>query len=120
MSEHDTQAAFIKRLELAGIHGIESAFAVPNGGARHPAVAGKLKAEGVRPGIPDWLWPEPRGGFMGLAIEFKHGDGNPSKEQRQRIDALQAKGWCVVVCWTWEAAYRTVVGYAAMLRVQMP
>jgi hypothetical protein len=46
--------------------------------------------------------------------------GTPSKEQRQRMDALQASGWCVVVCWTWEAAYRTVVGYAAMLRVQVP
>jgi 50S ribosomal protein L4 len=88
--------------------------------AEAEAVAAKLKAEGAKPGVPDWLWPEPRGGFMGLAIEFKHGDGNPSKEQRERINALQAKGWCVVVCWTWEAAYRTVVGYAAMLRVQMP
>lgn len=120
VSEHDTQVAFIQRLKLAGIEGVESSFAVPNGGQRHKAVAAKLKAEGAKPGVPDWLWPEPRGGFMGLAIEFKHGDGNPSKEQRERIDALQAKGWCVVVCWTWEAAYRTVVGYAAMLKVQMP
>ena len=119
MSEHQTQAAFIHRLALAGIEGIESSFAVPNGGARHKAVAAKLKAEGVKPGVPDWVWPEPRGGFIGLAIEFKHGDGNPTKEQRERIDRLQDRGWCVVVCWSWAAAFRTVKGYAGMIRVQM-
>lgn len=120
MSEHQTQAAFVQYLQASGIKGIDTAFAVPNGGQRHKAVAAKLKAEGAKPGIPDWLWPEPRGGFMGLAIEFKHGDGNPSKEQRERIDRLQEQGWCVVVCWSWAAAARTVQGYAAMLRVQMP
>ena len=93
-------------------------FAVPNGGARHPAVAAKLKAEGVKSGVPDVLWPEARGAFIGLAIEFKHGDSNPSKEQRERIDKLQRAGWLVAVCWSWEAGARLVQGYAGLLTVQ--
>ena len=60
-----------------------------------------------------------RGGFIGLAIEFKHGAGVPGQAQRERIDALQRAGWCVVICWDWTAAARTVVGYAGLLRVQI-
>ena len=41
-------------------------FAIPNGGHRNVVVAGKLKAEGVRPGIPDLCFPEARGGYFGL------------------------------------------------------
>lgn len=114
MSEHDTQAAFFQWIGYQKFKGIELMHAVPNGGERHAAVAGKLKAEGVKPGIPDVLWPVARGGFIGLAIEFKHGDGNPSKEQRIRITSLQKEGWCVSVCWDWEAAARFVTGYAGM------
>ena len=105
MSEHDHQAAFFSWLSLQKFKGVELAHAVPNGGARHPAVARKLKAEGVKAGVPDVAWPVARGGFIGLAIEFKHGDGNPTKEQRARIDKLQQEGWCVCVCWSWVAAW---------------
>jgi hypothetical protein len=119
VSEHDTQAAFVRWLEMQRIEGIDTSYAVPNGGFRHPATASKLKAEGVRPGVPDWVWPSPRGGFVGLAIEFKHGDNGPSKQQRERIDALQREGWCVVICWDWTAAARIVQGYAGMMRVSI-
>jgi len=36
-------------------------FAIPNGGHRNVVVAGKLKAEGVRAGVPDLCFPEARG-----------------------------------------------------------
>lgn len=121
MSEHQTQSAFARWCELQRhrIEGIDLAHAVPNGGARNIVVARKLKAEGVKPGVPDWQWPVSRGAFIGLAIEFKDGDGNPSKEQRERITRLQQEGWNVVMCWDWQAAARTVEGYAGMLRVQL-
>ena len=118
MSEHDTQAAFVRWLGLSRIPGIESAHAVPNGGHRHIAVAAKLKAEGVKAGVLDWQWPSPRGGFVGLAIEFKHADGKPSKEQIDRMGMLQRDGWCVVMCWSWEAAARTVQGYAKLMKLE--
>lgn len=119
MSEHDHQVAFFKWLSMQKLDGVELVHATPNGGQRHPAVAAKLKAEGVRPGVPDVSWPAPRGGFVGLAIEFKFGDGNPSKEQRERIDRLQKEGWCVAVCWSWQAAARLVQGYSGMLRLEV-
>jgi hypothetical protein len=117
-TEHQIQAAFVQWLGTQRIPGLDTAHAIPNGGARHPAVGAKLKAEGVKAGALDWQWPSPRGGFTGLAIEFKAGDGVPSKEQRERIGALQRDGWCVVLCWDWTAAARTVLGYAALPRLE--
>lgn len=117
MSEHLEQSAFFEWASHKRFPGIELLHATPNGGMRHPAVAGKLKAEGVKAGMPDVSWPVARGGFIGLAIEFKYGDGNPTKEQRERITQLQKEGWCVAVCWSWVAAGRLLTGYAGMLHV---
>lgn len=119
MTEHDLQAAFFEWAGYQRIPGIELMHATPNGGLRHPSVAVKLKKEGVKPGVPDVSWPVARGGFIGLAIEFKSGDGNPSKEQRERINALQKEGWLVAVCWSWEAAARLVQGYAGLARIEI-
>lgn len=117
MSEHDTQAAFFKWASLQHIDGIELLHAIPNGGERHPAVAAKLKAEGVKAGVPDVYWPVARGAFVGLAIEFKHGNNNPTKEQSDRIERMLRNGWCVTVCRDWEAAVRFLKGYAGMLQI---
>lgn len=118
-TEHQLQAAFVEWAAFSRIPDIELSFAVPNGGDRHPAVAAKLKAEGVARGVPDWLWPVARGGYLGLAIEFKASAGNPSKEQRERITAMHRAGWLAVICWDWIAAKRVVQGYAGMLEVKV-
>lgn len=117
MSEHDHQSAFFSWLALQKFEGVDLIHAIPNGGARHPIVAAKLKAEGVKKGVPDVSWPVSRGGYAGMAIEFKFGDGNPTKEQRERITAMQKEGWCVAICWDWTAAARMVQGYAGMTKV---
>ena len=116
-TEHDIQSAFFDWLKLQKIDGVELAFAVPNGGARHKKTAGMLKAEGVKAGVPDVLWPVSRGGFSGLAIEFKANDGTPTAEQRRMIDGLQKQGWCAVMCWDWQAAARVFTGYAGMTQI---
>jgi hypothetical protein len=119
VSEHQIQSAFFGWAELQRkrIPNIEMMFAVPNGGVRHKATAGRLKGEGVKAGVPDVLWPVPRGGYIGLAIEFKSGEGNPTAEQRRRIDGLQKEGWNAVLCWSWESAARVVVGYAGLGKI---
>lgn len=62
-------------------------FAIPNGGARHPAVAMKLKATGVVKGIPDLFVPAWR-----LWIEMKRQDGGRvSPEQREVMAYLTEK-----------------------------
>ena len=45
------------------------------------------------------------------------GQDIPLLEQRDRMDKLQREGWCVALCWNWEAAARFGQGYAGLLKV---
>lgn len=88
--------------------------AVPHGGFRHKATAGKLKAEGVRAGYPDYLLDVPRGQFHGLRIELKRRNASPSDTKPEQVEwheALRANGYRVEVCKGWEAAWAVVVDY---------
>jgi len=87
------------------------AFAIPNGGARHVTVAAKLKAEGVKPGVPDWHLPVPMGKYAGLWIEFKYGDNKVTKSQDSYIWALRAQGHRVEVCYTVDSAISVTESY---------
>lgn len=112
-SEHVEQVALIQwcaRLtpqypELAEL------FAVPNGGQRNRIVAAKLKAEGVRPGVPDLLLLVPRGECHGLAIEMKTAIGTVSDAQKWWHLRLAHHGYAVRVCRGWQAAAATLVTY---------
>ncbi|KAF1045629.1 VRR-NUC domain-containing protein [Xylophilus sp.] len=87
-------------------------FAVPNGGHRSKRVAAEMKAEGVRAGVSDYLFPVQRGGFVGLAIELKRIDGGrTSKEQRDFIAHLRSQGWRAEVCRGWEQAWAVLRDY---------
>src|SRR5262245_57218105 len=46
-------------------------FAIPNGGARDVITAGRLKAEGVKAGVPDVCCPVARWRWHSLYLEFK-------------------------------------------------
>jgi hypothetical protein len=46
-------------------------YAIPNGGERGAATAGRLKAEGVKSGVSDICLPIPRKGYHGFYIEMK-------------------------------------------------
>lgn len=88
--------------------------AIPNGGHRAKRTAGQLKAEGVKPGMPDYLMPVRRGEHVGLAIELKTATGRPSPEQRQWLAHLQAQGWHAVIARGWEQAWDAVRDYMAL------
>jgi hypothetical protein len=69
-------------------------FAIPNGGSRSKASAGRLKAEGVVPGIPDLFIPA-----KGLWIEMKRVKGGAlSPEQKAMIQYLEEVGYRAIVC----------------------
>ena len=55
MSEHAHQVALFDwaNLHLGRMPELAAMYAIPNGGARSKATAGKLKAEGVKAGVPD-------------------------------------------------------------------
>ena len=68
-------------------------FAIPNGGQRSIAAAGRLKAEGVSSGVPDLFIPA-----WGLWIEMKRiKGGSVSAEQKDWMAYLESvKYWCIV------------------------
>ena len=68
-------------------------FAVPNGGARSKATAGRMKAEGVASGVPDLFVPAWR-----LWVEMKRVKGGSlSAEQKDWIAYLEGCGYqCIV------------------------
>ena len=74
-------------------------FHIPNGGARSKAAAGKLKAEGVKRGVPDYLFPVRRGEYVGLAIELKASGGRVEPEQRDWLTHLQSQAWVAVTAY---------------------
>lgn len=97
VSEHGIQSSFFDWARLDP--DARCAYAVPNGGHRHPATAGRLKAEGVRAGVLDVCIPKMRGGCGALYIEFKAGRNTMSKEQALEADRLVADGYAVACCW---------------------
>ena len=102
-------------------------YAVPNGGARHPIVAAKLKAEGVKPGVLDLCLPYPIKANMvprsinyyqsfkycGLYIEMKTltPKGRLSDDQKEWIEYLKGVGYKVVVAWTADEAIEEIERY---------
>lgn len=87
-------------------------FHIPNGGSRGKAEAGRFKAEGVKPGVPDLFLPVARGIHHGLFIELKRQKGGRvSDAQRQWLDALEGEGYRVAVACGWQEAAEIILDY---------
>jgi hypothetical protein len=101
LSEHAMQAAIIAEADARAVTVPEWGllYAVPNGGYRGKAQGGKLKAEGVRAGMPDLHLPVARHSRIGLWLELKAGNNKPSGLQMERIRLLRVEGHCVEVVW---------------------
>ncbi len=106
MSEHTEQVALFRwaAVQKCTLPELALMFAIPNGGHRSKAVAAKLKAEGVKPGVPDICLPVARGGYHGLFIELKAGKNKASAAQTDWITGLNFQGYCAVCLTGWDAA----------------
>lgn len=72
-------------------------FHPPNGGTRNIIEATKLKAMGVKAGVPDCLIFNNKRGYRGLALELKVGYNKPSENQIVFMNKLSLEGWkCIV------------------------
>ena len=119
MTEHDEQKCLFKWAALMSNRHPELRllFAVPNGGFRSKATARRLKAEGVKAGIPDVCLPVPMDRFGACYIELKRGKepGKPagveSKTQREMRKALMDAGNYAVVAHGWEEARDVLLWY---------
>ncbi len=93
-TEHAEQRALMTwaTLNAARYPALGLLFAIPNGGHRSVATAGRLKAEGVKSGVPDLCLPVARQGFHALYIEMKREKGGVlSEEQKLWKTALEAE-----------------------------
>ena len=87
-------------------------FAIPNGGKRDVRTAVRLRAEGVKAGVPDIFLPYPTAdGWCGLWIELKHGSNKPTQEQQEWLAALALAGYRVATCWGAKEAIQIIETY---------
>ena len=81
-------------------------------GGGFKAEAGRLRAEGVKAGVPDLCLPVARGQYHGLYIELKRQrGGRTSDHQSEWLDALSAQGYKAALCYGWEQAAGTIIEY---------
>lgn len=88
--------------------------AIPNGaklgwgrdrdGNRYSREGVKLKAEGLRPGVPDYFLPAIRLPYYGLYIELKVGRNVPSSDQIFFLLLARNAGYRATCCWGFDAA----------------
>jgi hypothetical protein len=117
--EHQHQVALFRWASLMAREypELRLMYAIPNGGGRSKAEAGRLKAEGVKPGMPDVCLPAPRGAFGACYIELKRpaapgqAKGRVSPEQRAVLAELEAAGNRVGVAVGWEEAKAILMEY---------
>lgn len=86
-------------------------YHIPNGGKRSITTAKRLKAEGVKPGVPDVCLPVPKGEYHGLYIEMKARKNKTTKNQDEWLTALSSNGYSTAVCYGWEEAVGVIKRY---------
>nr|WP_110461497.1 VRR-NUC domain-containing protein [Ruminiclostridium sufflavum] len=90
---------------------LELMYHIPNGGKRNITTAKRLKAEGVKAGVPDICLPVPRGVYHGLYIELKAGRNITTEKQDEWLEALDSNGYFTAVCYGWEKASKVITNY---------
>lgn len=124
-TEHSLQTAFFAWLAIYKHPDMKWVHAIPNGGERSAASAGRLKAEGVRKGVWDVFVPVRRQGYSGLYIEFKipervrHIRGGLSDEQVEFGKHALSQGYKMEVCYSWREAAAHVCDYLGIERRHM-
>jgi len=127
VSEHSEQANFVSEVRFKFMHREDFIddlfFSVPNGmwvaGANKFALMNKYKAEGMKPGVSDILYLQPRGEYSCLAIEMKATDKRNvadavTPEQSHFLAAINANGGMGEVCYGAEEAIRIFETYMNM------
>lgn len=122
-SEHSHQVALFQwaALNIKDYPQLKWLFAVPNGFYSSPGQKAKMKAEGLKDGVPDVWLPIPvqtswGHSFAGLAIELKVGKNKTSKDQDEWIEHLDKMGYAVFVCYGWENARDCIIKYLGSIK----
>lgn len=87
---------------------------VPNGGQRSKTTAARLKAEGVKAGIPDICIPYGSHGYHSLYIEMKAPKGRLTDNQKAFKEYAESNNIKFVVCYHWEEAKEEIEEYLVL------
>ena len=109
--EHHLQCNCVKWFRLQYPRMKHNLFAVPNGGDRNKVVAGKLKAEGVLPGVSDLILLKRSSDYGGLLIEMKTRKGVQADSQKEWQEKISKDGYKYVVCRSLDDFMREVNEY---------
>lgn len=93
---------------------LELLYHIPNEGKRSKATGGRLKALGLKSGVPDLCLPTAHGGYIGLYIEMKVKPNKPTENQKRWLRALRAAGHMVAVCYDWDSARQLLEDYMSL------
>jgi len=96
--EHRIQCACIRWYRHRFPKMRHNLFAVPNGGWRDKVTAGKMKAEGVLPGVADLILLKSNAHYGALLIEMKTAKGSQQDTQKEWQRLIEADGFKYVVC----------------------
>lgn len=86
----------------------------PNGGSRQKAEATRLKAQGVKAGVPDLHLPIAKGEYIGLYIEMKYEKGRIEPSQTEWLTAMADAGHYACVCYGYDYAVRVIEDYVRL------
>lgn len=128
--EHKEATALIKwrDLQLGKYPELKNLIHIPNGGMRNLRVAQKLKAEGTKAGVSDYLLPVIRIGptamseddksklrfpdrYAGLWIELKAKGNYPTPEQHEWMNDMRDQGYAAYWCVGWFEASEIIIAY---------
>lgn len=87
-------------------------YHIPNEGKRSHKTGARMKAEGLKTGVPDICLPVARGGHHGLYIELKRvKNSRVTQDQLDWIEALIAQGYVAAVCRGCDEAIELITRY---------
>ena len=90
-------------------------YHIPNEGRRSTITGARMKAEGMKPGVPDICLPVARGPYHALYIEMKRTRASRvSEDQRAWLAKLMRVGNKAIVCRGWDAARAAIIEYLEM------
>ena len=119
MSEHTEQAAVItwarynqtRYPALVWLHSSLNGIVIPAPPAVRARIINHMKAEDMKPGVPDLFLPCARRGYHGLYIEMKTSKGALSPAQKDFLEYADAAGYLDKVCYSADDAIEALEWY---------
>lgn len=125
MTESSEQIALLKWASTYQHNGTKIGrfiFAIPNEAKRSQAHGARMKAQGLRSGVPDLMFAYPHAGQPGLFIEMKSPKpkGKVTDNQKKWLERLQGAGYVTAVCWGMEEAKQVILDYLGQEKYTTP